>query len=441
MRKIILASKSKQRKNILNSLGLKFKVIPSNIKENRRLKSSCAKLVKENAINKAKDVASRLGEGVVIGADTLVLVPPGQIIGKPRSIQDAKRTLKFLSKRPQWVYTGLAVVDIDKNKIISDYEKTRVFMQQLSDKEIDRYFSKTSPLDKAGGFDIQRYGGIFIRRIEGCFYNVVGLPVAKLYRMLKRIGVQLLMLIVAINLAGCATEYNVATGKEDMIFYGTQKEINLGRAVSRAYEKEYKLVQDVSLQERVRKVGEKIASVCDRKDVNYYFKVVDQEGMNAVSLPGGFVYVNKGLIEKIDNDDELACVLAHEVGHIVAKHHIKKLQASLGYTFLNVLASQTTSPRFTGGMNLAMIQMMLAYSREDEFLADKLGIIYAKRAGYNAEAMVGFLEKLKQENKKHTRSIQATYFRTHPYISERIAKAKQILYGTIDFSDYLNLED
>ncbi|MBL7131931.1 MAG: M48 family metalloprotease, partial [Candidatus Omnitrophica bacterium] len=193
--------------------------------------------------------------------------------------------------------------------------------------------------------------------------------------------------------------------------------------------------------ERVRKVGEKIASVCDRKDVNYYFKVVDQEGMNAVSLPGGFVYVNKGLIEKIDNDDELACVLAHEVGHIVAKHHIKKLQASLGYTFLNVLASQTTSPRFTGGMNLAMIQMMLAYSREDEFLADKLGIIYAKRAGYNAEAMVGFLEKLKQENKKHTRSIQATYFRTHPYISERIAKAKQILYGTIDFSDYLNLED
>ncbi|MBL7197217.1 MAG: septum formation protein Maf [Candidatus Omnitrophica bacterium] len=441
MRKIILASKSKQRKNILNSLGLKFKVIPSNIKENRRLKSSCAKLVKENAINKAKDVASRLGEGVVIGADTLVLVPPGQIIGKPRSIQDAKRTLKFLSKRPQWVYTGLAVVDIDKNKIISDYEKTRVFMQQLSDKEIDRYFSKTSPLDKAGGFDIQRYGGIFIRRIEGCFYNVVGLPVAKLYRMLKRIGVQLLMLIVAINLAGCATEYNVATGKEDMIFYGTQKEINLGRAVSRAYEKEYKLVQDVALEERVRKVGEKIASVCDRKDVNYYFKVVDQEDMNAVSLPGGFVYVNKGLMEKIDNDDELACVLAHEVGHIVAKHHIKRLQASLGYTFLNVLASQTTSPRFTGGMNLAIVQMMLAYSREDEFLADKLGIIYAKRAGYNAEAMVGFLEKLKQENKKHIRSIQATYFRTHPYISERIAKAKQILYGTIDFKDYLNIED
>ncbi|MBL7198050.1 MAG: septum formation protein Maf, partial [Candidatus Omnitrophica bacterium] len=191
MRQIILASKSKQRKNILKSLGLKFKVIPSNIKENRRLKSSCAKLVKENAVKKARDVASRLDEGVVIGADTLVLVSPRRIIGKPKNIQDAKRTLKILSKKPQWVYTGLAVVDIDKNKIISDYEKTRVFMQQLSDKEIDRYFSKTSPLDKAGGFDIQRYGGIFIRRIEGCFYNVVGLPVAKLYRMLKRIGVQL----------------------------------------------------------------------------------------------------------------------------------------------------------------------------------------------------------------------------------------------------------
>jgi len=441
MRKIILASKSKQRKNILRSLGLKFKVIPSNIEEDRELKSSCAKLVKENAIKKAKDVASRLDKGIVLGADTLVLVSSRRIVGKPKNMKEAKRALKTLSKKPQWVYTGLAVVDIDNNKIISDYEKTRVFMQRLSDKEIERYFSKVSPLDKAGGFDIQRYGGVFIRRIEGCFYNVVGLPVAKLYQMLKRIGVQLLMLIVAVNLAGCATEYNVATGKEDMIFYGTQKEISLGRAISRAYEKEYKLIQDVSLEERLRKVGEKIALVCDRKDVNYYFKVVDQEEMNAVSLPGGYVYVNKGLMEKIDNDDELACVLAHEVGHIVAKHHIKRLQASLGYTFLNVLVGQTTSPRFTGGMNLAILQMILAYSREDEFLADKLSIIYTKKAGYNPEAMIEILEKLKEEDKKHIRSIDATYFRTHPYISERIAHAKQIIYGTIDFKDYLNLEN
>ena len=195
------------------------------------------------------------------------------------------------------------------------------------------------------------------------------------------------------------------------------------------------------LQERVRKIGEKIASVCDRKDVNYYFKVVDQDDINAVSLPGGYVYINRGLIEKIDSDDELACVLAHEVGHIVAKHHIKKLQASFGYTFLNILSSQATSANFASGLNLAMAQIMLAYSRDDEFLADKLGIMYAERAGYRPEAMVTFLEKLKEADKKNIRNISVTYFRTHPYLAERIARAKQIIHGTIDFGDYLNINN
>jgi len=441
MRTIILASKSKQRKNILRGLGLRFKVIPSRIKEDKEIKSSydCARLVKDNALRKAKDVAKRLKRGVVIGADTLVLVNARKIIGKPKTIKDAENTLKILSGRPQWVYTGLAIFDIDKNKSISDYEKTKVFMQKLSDKEIKNYFSKVGPLDKAGSFDIQGPGSLFIRRIEGCFYNVVGLPVAKLYQMFKRIGINILMFIIAINLMGCATEYNIVTGREDIIIYDTYKEVNLGRSLARVYEKEYKLVEDVSLQERVRKIGERIVAVCDRKDVNYYFKVIDEEDINAVSLPGGFVYVNKGIMDEIDSDDELACVLAHEVGHIVAKHHIKKLQAALGYTFLNVLASQTTSGDFTSGLSLAMAQIMTAYSREDELLSDKLGIIYARRAGYNPEAMVSFLEKLKEANKKKIHPIN--YFRTHPYLSERIAKAKQILYGTIDFKDYLNIEN
>ena len=87
------------------------------------------------------------------------------------------------------MYTGIAVIDIDKNRIFLDYEKTRIYMYRLSDEQIRNYFRKVSPLDKAGSFDIQGLGGIFIDRIEGCFYNVVGLPLAKLARMLKKVDI------------------------------------------------------------------------------------------------------------------------------------------------------------------------------------------------------------------------------------------------------------
>ena len=97
--------------------------------------------------------------------------------------------LKQLSNKPHVLYTGLAVIDKDKNKRETACEKTKIYMDVLTDEEINKYFSHTSPLDKAGGFDIQGKGALFIRRIEGCFYNVVGLPLRTLYRMLRELEV------------------------------------------------------------------------------------------------------------------------------------------------------------------------------------------------------------------------------------------------------------
>ncbi len=187
MRKIILASQSKARQKLLRQIGISFQSVKSNVEEERQLKGSCADLVVRNALEKAKDVAKRFNSGIVIAADTVVLVNR-KIIGKPKDIKDALKTLKLLSRKPQWVYTGLAVIDIDNGRILTDYEKTRIYMSRLSDREIRDYFKKVSPLDKAGSFDIQGLGSIFIERIEGCFYNVVGLPLAKLFKMLKKIG-------------------------------------------------------------------------------------------------------------------------------------------------------------------------------------------------------------------------------------------------------------
>ena len=190
MRTIILASKSKARQKLLKDIGIKFRVVESNVKESRTLKKRCSDLVIGNALRKAQDVSGRSNSGVVIAADTVVLVGR-RLIGKPKNLSDAFKTLRLLSQRPQWVYTGLAVIDIDNNKTFTDYDKTKIYMQRLSDEQIRNYLKKVSPLDKAGSFDIQGLGGIFIDRIEGCFYNVVGLPLAKLARILKKTGIDI----------------------------------------------------------------------------------------------------------------------------------------------------------------------------------------------------------------------------------------------------------
>lgn len=192
MKKIILASASPQRRKLLKLLGVHFTVRPSRIKEVTKIRSYCSSLVKENALRKAEDVACRLKEGVVIGADTLVSVGPKRIVGKPRDLKDARRILQVLFSRPSWVYTGIAVIDVQTGQRIVDYERTKVFMLPLTDEEISRYHAKVNPFDKAGGFDIEGWGSIFIHRIEGCYSNVIGLPMAKLAQMLKKAGVSIL---------------------------------------------------------------------------------------------------------------------------------------------------------------------------------------------------------------------------------------------------------
>lgn len=192
MKSIILASGSVQRKKLLKLLGLKFTVKKSGVDELTKITTTCASLVKDNALLKAQDVAKRLKTGVVIGADTVVYIGNKQIIGKPKDLKDARRILKILFSQPQWVYTGLVVIDVKSGKVVKGYEKTQVFMVHLTDDEINRYHKKVDPFDKAGGFDIEGWGSIFIHRIEGCYSNVIGLPMAKLSQMLKEVGVSIL---------------------------------------------------------------------------------------------------------------------------------------------------------------------------------------------------------------------------------------------------------
>ncbi len=249
-----------------------------------------------------------------------------------------------------------------------------------------------------------------------------------------------IFLICVICGSGCATEYNIATGREDIILIETEREINIGRRIAERIEQdpEIKLENDLLVVDRVRRIGKTIAEVCDRKELNYYFNVIEDEEVNAFALPGGYLFVNSGLIKIVENDDELAGVLAHEISHVVAKHSIKRLQAVLGYDLLRIIAAASgTSNELKRGVDIAFHELVLSYSREDETLADKLAIKYLKRAGYNPHFMLTFLKKLQDVHRKAPiRPLRRS--RTHPYISERIRAVKQEISGEIEFTDYLN---
>lgn len=435
---IILASASPQRKNLMNLMGLPYIIKPSQADELKKITTTCTQFVKDNALIKAREVAKREKDAIVIGADTIVYVGGKQIIGKPKDMAQAKENLKLLMSRPHWVYTGVALIDTSSGKEIVDYEKTKIFMTKLTDAAIDEYYTHMSPLDKAGGFDIEGKGSVFIRKIEGCYFNVVGLPLAKLRLMLKKFGVHVLSLIVCFGLMGCSTEYNLATQQEETMMYGSEREKSIGAAMAQSLDKELKFNTDVDVNERVEKMLAKIVAVCDRQELVYTIKVVDEDVMNAFSIPGGYVYIYKGLIDKVENDDQLASVIAHEVAHITARHSIKRMQAVYGDLLLQAAAITTTNGNFASGVNVALSSVLFAHAREDEYEADALAVKYMTKAGFKAEETVNMLRRLKHfQDKEPTRPY--SYWRTHPYLTQRIAAAGKITNQRIDFRQYLNL--
>lgn len=191
MRKIVLASASPRRKELLGQMGLEFLVDSSDIEE--VVVGDCQEdIVKGLARSKADDVARRYeGDVVVIGADTLVVLGD-QILGKPVDEKDACLVLRELSGKVHQVYTGVCVVikdSIREERIVSFVEKSDVWVNELSDEEIGSYIETKEPFDKAGSYGIQGRFGIHISRIEGDYNNIVGLPIARLYKELKREGI------------------------------------------------------------------------------------------------------------------------------------------------------------------------------------------------------------------------------------------------------------
>lgn len=184
---IFLASKSPRRRKLLKQLNLKFKSFSVDMDEKVHLNETPSDAVIRLSKEKLNLAKAKVKDGIVITADTIVVLDK-TILGKPINRKDAFRILKLLSGRTHIVYTGYSIYNSRNNKSISEYEKTEVTFRDLTDEEIDDYISGGSPMDKAGAYGIQDdFGAVFIKKINGCYYNVVGLPLAKFYHALIRV--------------------------------------------------------------------------------------------------------------------------------------------------------------------------------------------------------------------------------------------------------------
>ncbi len=263
--------------------------------------------------------------------------------------------------------------------------------------------------------------------------KTIALKNIRMYKLLmQRMKVKKIFILGTVLLiSGCATLYNPATGRNEFIMIDSETEVAIGKSVGTQMLKKQPLSDDRSLHERVNAIGRRISGVSDRQDIEYKFYVLQDKELNALTLPGGFIYANKGLM-KILSDDELAYVLAHEVGHTAARHIAKKLQAHMAYQLiLSVAFASSGSDAGGGAENVARgvdtvyNLVSLSYSRKDEYEADRLGVKYAFKAGFDPYAAISALERIRKEEGPNWKLL--SYFRTHPYVDERIAALKKII--------------
>jgi predicted Zn-dependent protease len=215
------------------------------------------------------------------------------------------------------------------------------------------------------------------------------------------------------------------TGCRTKSFLSTKQEVNLGKEASREVEQQFRVDTKSPDAERVRTVGARLLPHLDRPGINYTFKVLDNKEINAFSLPGGPVYVFRGLLDMMgDDDDALASVLGHECGHVAARHAARQLSSSLTTNILiNIFIPNPTYNQIAG---LGAGVVGLKYSREDEYEADRRGLSYSSEAGYDPEGMVRFFDKLaRMEHRQGGNDPE--WLRDHPLTQARIDKAQAII--------------
>ena len=207
-----------------------------------------------------------------------------------------------------------------------------------------------------------------------------------------------------------------------------EKEEKIGRRLAENVEKQYELIEDDEIIEKVQQIGEYLKEASGIDEINYQIKIVEREGPNAFALPGGFIYLTADLLDYVHSDDELAAVIAHEMGHIIHQHSIKQLQDKQKFKLVELLTLLVTGDSTLGILSeLASITILNSYRREYEEEADLTALeLLHKSHNYHPVALLTYFERVSSEYMLKP-NINMGIFKTHPEVSDRIEKIKQYL--------------
>lgn len=256
--------------------------------------------------------------------------------------------------------------------------------------------------------------------------------------------------VMALLLLAAACAVNPATGRRELMLVSEQQEIALGRESDPAITAQFGLVDDPELQAYVSDLGVRLAGVSERPDLPWSFKVVDDPLVNAFALPGGFIYVTRGILAHFDSEAELAGVLGHEIGHVTARHGASQMSRQQ-LQQIGLVAGMVVSETFReySGLAATGLQLMnLSYSRDDESQSDRLGLRYISRLEYDADAMIGVFEMLATAGGGSGQSRLPEWQLTHPYPETRsedmraeIARTGVSRDGLVERDRYLEMLD
>jgi len=224
---------------------------------------------------------------------------------------------------------------------------------------------------------------------------------------------------IALISLSCAT--TGPGGKKSLVFIGSGTETSMGKQAQQQVLSQSKVLADSAWQNYVDAIGQSLAQFSERKDVRYSFTVLDSKEINAFALPGGPLFIYTGLLKLMDDEAELAAVLGHEIGHVDGRHAVRQMQPVVGISAVEALAFGDKSPAAQQALNVVLGIALTGYSRSHELEADRFGLVYMQRAGYNPEGTLRMFNKL-GAGEKGERSTFEKLTATHPQTQERIAK-------------------
>ncbi len=219
-------------------------------------------------------------------------------------------------------------------------------------------------------------------------------------------------------------------GEKDLILISTAQEKQLGAEFDKQVRAQSEIYENESWNNYFNEIGQSIAAVSDRKDLDYKFTVIKSDDVNAFAVPGGYIYIYTGLLDVIENEAQLAAVTSHEISHVVARHSIKRIQQVMGIQILyQIVVGEASSEALDAVIGLGLNVALSGYSREYEREADQYGVFYMEKAGYNPEGAIGLFSQLREAHggASESRSFFENLFASHPETQERINNVEEQL--------------